>query len=84
MEIGDLLVAEATMSSFLVFATTRGTAREGIGSTKLRPNSYEKNKTTRQGKVKQRKIQQEYIKYPNEEKNNLQLEEGCWQRTQRR
>ena len=42
MDIGDLLAAEATMSSFPVFATAGGTAREGTGSTKLRPNSYEK------------------------------------------
>ena len=42
MEIGDLLVAEATASSFLVFATIGETAREGIGSIKLCPNSYEK------------------------------------------
>ena len=42
VEIGDLLVAEATASSFPVFAMTGGTAREGIGSTKLRPNSYKK------------------------------------------
>ena len=42
VEIGDLLVAEALASSFPVFAMTGGTAREGIGSTKLRPNSYEK------------------------------------------
>ena len=42
VEIGDLLVAEATVSSFLVFATTGGTTREGIRPTKLRPSSYEK------------------------------------------
>ena len=42
MEIGDLLVAEAMASSFPVFAMTGGTAREEIRSTKLHPNSYEK------------------------------------------
>ena len=41
-EIRDLLVAEAPPSSFPVFATTGGIAREGIGSTSLHPNSYEK------------------------------------------
>ena len=41
VENGNLLVAEAPASFSLVFATAGRTSR-GIGSTKLRPNSYEK------------------------------------------
>ena len=41
VENGNLLVAEAPASFSPVFATAGRTSR-GIGSTKLRPNSYEK------------------------------------------
>ena len=41
VEIGNLLVAEAPASFSLVFTTIGRTSR-GIRSTKLRPNSYEK------------------------------------------
>jgi len=41
VEIGNLLVAEAPASFSLVFATAGRTSR-GTGSTKLCPNSYEK------------------------------------------
>ena len=41
MEIGNLLVAEAPASFSSDFATAGRTSR-GVGSTKLRPNSYEK------------------------------------------
>ena len=41
VENGNLLVVEAPASFSLVFATVGRTSR-GIGSTKLRPNSYEK------------------------------------------
>ena len=72
VENGNLLVAEAPASFSPAFAKTGRTSR-GIGSTKLRPNSY----TTRQRKVKQKWIQQEYTKYPDKEINNLQLEASC-------
>jgi hypothetical protein len=48
--IGNLLVIEAPARFSPVF-TTAGRTSRGIGSTKLRPNSYEKNKITRQGKL---------------------------------
>jgi len=48
--IGNLLVTEAPARFSPVF-TMVGRASREIGSTKLRPNSYEKNKTTRQGKL---------------------------------
>ena len=41
MEIGDLLAAKALASLSPVFPTAGRTSR-GIGSTKLRPNSYKK------------------------------------------
>jgi hypothetical protein len=50
MVIGNLLVTEAPARFSPVF-TTAGRTSRGIGSTKLCPNSYEKNKTTRQGKL---------------------------------
>ena len=46
--IGNLLVTEAPARFSLVFTMVGRTSR-GIGSIKLRPNSYKKNKTTRQG-----------------------------------
>ena len=48
--IWNLLITEAPARFSPVFTTAGGTSR-GVGSTKLRPNSYEKNKTTRQGKL---------------------------------
>ena len=50
MVIGNLLVTEAPARFSPVFTMVGRTSR-GIRSTKLRPNSYEKNKTTRQGKL---------------------------------
>jgi len=48
--IWNLLVTEDP-ARFSLVLTTAGRTSRGIGSTKLRPNSYEKNKTTRQGKL---------------------------------
>ena len=50
MAVCDLLVKEAP-ARLPPAPTTAGRSSRGIGSTKLRPNSYEKNKTTRQGRL---------------------------------
>ena len=80
--IGNLLVTEALARFSPVFTTAEGTSR-GVGSTKLRPNSYKKNKTTRQGKLSKKDTAKEIQKVPARRENDLQLEAGCWQRTQR-
>ena len=79
--IGNLLVIEAPARFSLVFTTAERTSR-GIGSTKLCPNSYEKNKTTRQGKSS-KNTAKEIQKVPARRENDLQLEAGCWQSTRR-
>ena len=77
MVIWNLLVIEDP-ARFSTVLTMAGRTSRGIGSTKLRPNSYEKNKTTRQGKLSKKDTAKEIQKVPTRRENDLQLEAGCW------
>jgi len=55
--VRDLLVKDAPARLSPV-PTMAGQSSRGIGSTKLRPNSYKKNKTTRQGRLSKKWVQQ--------------------------
>ena len=68
MVVRDLLVKDAPARLSPV-PTMAGQSSRGIGSTKFRPNSYKKNKTTRQGRLGKEWIQRKkYKKYPHKEK----------------
>ena len=76
MVVRDLLVKDAPARLSPV-PTTAGQSSRGIGSTKLRPNSYKKNKTTRQGRLSEKWITAKEIqKVLAQRENNSQQEAG--------